>query len=63
MNDAVFKYEEDKLLKKRNTPIRERLLKQLEFRALLDEIAESVDIRNDDLPMGSDAYRYVIGGQ
>lgn len=63
MTDAVFEVEATRLLKKRPSAIRERQLCDLEFRAMFEEAAEATEIRNDDFPIGSDAFRYVQGGQ
>jgi hypothetical protein len=63
MTDDLFVYEEDKLLRKRPSVIRERQLEALEFRALFEEAAECVDISSPDIPVGSDAFRFVKGGK
>jgi hypothetical protein len=63
MTDEIFEYEECKLLRKRPSAIRERLLCELEFRALFEEAASATDIRSDELPIGSDAFRFVQGGK
>ena len=61
MTDAIFEYEENKLLRRRPTKVREKLIRALEARALFEEVAieNPVKITSYDYPLGSDAFRFV----
>lgn len=55
MTDEVFEASENQLLAKRPSAIRERQIRQLEFRALFEEILNPLETYPAPAP-GSDAY-------
>lgn len=58
MTDAVFVVEEDRLLAKRPTAIRETQLRKLELRALLEECGENDKRVVREVAPGSDEFRF-----
>lgn len=58
MTDTVFVVEEDRLLVKRPTPIREAQLRKLEMRALIEECGESDERTVREVAPGSDEFRF-----
>ena len=61
MTDAVFEYEASRLMSKRPTAIRERQLRNLEFEAFFEEVADAIVITSDEIPVASKHYRFCRG--
>lgn len=60
MDDTAFMVEEDRLLHKRPTAIREAQLRKLEFKALFEECRDA-DNSQTEPGWGTDSFRYSPG--